>query len=431
MPDPQKPDERLIHCKNRWLQVCRSRGTPAPDQGQVAGFLASLPEQEQAELDHTLVLCLNGREKHRELALLSWAAACTRPDFLGKVQAHGLACSGHALFGAGLRLMASGWDMSARIAQLANNPEDIATLRTQLPPQAPPLPQAEASIQPAPEAPARPVLAASVAAAGAFPPPVPAPQSTLAPLPLAVPTPLSAPVLRSAPAPAFAPTPAPAPVLEPEPEAAPPPLQPLQAHTPTLTSASAAKPGRAKRQGLAPVQHIFDEEAALPFAPPDPDDPDLAAFTPPGRLQVRLFGRESAHTLEIGPHRRGASFMGVHVVTIESAHALPDGSGYDWSRKLMLQLTPEEMPPAIAVLMNLSASARFAQHGAERDKFVELRRQEGGMVLVTGQGGAVHAVPLKTGALYYVLSLFCRAMARGLPGSSVAEVMALVKAAHG
>ena len=88
------------------------------------------------------------------------------------------------------------------------------------------------------------------------------------------------------------------------------------------------------------------------------------------------------------------------------------------------------MPAAIAVLMSLSESARFAQHGAQRDKFLELRRQAGGLVVVTGQGGAVYAVPVKAGALYYLLSLFARAMAEGLPTRSVAEVLALVKASQ-
>jgi len=147
------------------------------------------------------------------------------------------------------------------------------------------------------------------------------------------------------------------------------------------------------------------------------------------RLQVRLFGREAAHTLEIGPHRRGDSFMGVQVVTVESARALA-GGGYDWGRKLAVQLTPEEMPAAIAVLMNLSSSARFGQHGVDRDKFVELRRQEGGLVVVTGQAGSVYAVPVRTATLYYLLSLFARAMARDLPGNTIADVLALVKASH-
>ena len=161
----------------------------------------------------------------------------------------------------------------------------------------------------------------------------------------------------------------------------------------------------------------------------DSQDPDDAAPAGP-RLQVKLFGRDAAHTLEIGPHRRGSNFMNVQVVTVESARALASGGGYDWGRKLTVQLTPEEMPGAIAVLMNLSASVRFGQHGADRDKFVELRRQEGGMVIVTGQGSTAYAVPVKTGTLYYLLGLFAQAMAEGLESRSIAEVLALVKASQ-
>ena len=73
---------------------------------------------------------------------------------------------------------------------------------------------------------------------------------------------------------------------------------------------------------------------------------------------------------------------------------------------------------------------RFGQHGADRDKFVELRRQEGGMVIVTGQGSTAYAVPVKTGTLYYLLGLFAQAMAEGLESRSIAEVLALVKASQ-
>ena len=91
-----------------------------------------------------------------------------------------------------------------------------------------------------------------------------------------------------------------------------------------------------------------------------------------------------------------------------------------------MQPTLEEMPAALAVLMNRAESVRFDQHGAERDKFIELRRQAGGLVVVTDQGGAVYAVPVKAGALYYLLGLFARALAQGLPGASLADVLALV-----
>jgi hypothetical protein len=373
--------------RQRWLQVCRARGTPAPKPAQVARFLANLQQEAQVALDQALLLCLHGREKHRELEVVSWAAACTRPSLLARVQSHGLACTGHDLFAAGLGLMAEGWDMSARVAQLASHPEDIDALRSMLALQAPTSRVQEDAVQAAVLQThgdkARPVL------------PGPAGQGQR---------------------PSSPPEPEPSEWCEQE-----APVWELDART--RPSLNEAPPLRAKTH----------EQAAPAFEPLEQEEQDRSRdFAQDGeqrRLQVRLFGKEAAHTLEIGPHRRGGSFMGVQVVTVESARALP-GGGYEWGCKLTVQLTPEEMPSAIAVLMNLSPSARFGQHGADRDKFVELRRQEGGMVVVTGQGRSVYAVPVKTGTLYYLLKLFARAMAQGLPGGSVAEVLALVKASQ-
>jgi hypothetical protein len=153
------------------------------------------------------------------------------------------------------------------------------------------------------------------------------------------------------------------------------------------------------------------------------------------RLRLRLFGKSAAHTLEVTPHRRGGDFMGVHVVSIDSAHALGSGTGYAWERKLVLQLTPEEMPGLIATLMGITPSVRFGHHGPERSKFIEVRRQEGGLVMVTGEKSLSYSVPVPTATLYYLLELFCRAMSMGMqeaaPGRSVSDVLMLVKAAHG
>ena len=123
--------------------------------------------------------------------------------------------------------------------------------------------------------------------------------------------------------------------------------------------------------------------------------------------------------------------MGVHVVSIDSAHVLSAGGGYAWERKLVLQLTPEEMPAVIATLMGLTPSVRFGHHGADRDKFVEVRRQESGLVIVTGDKALSYAVPVPVATACYVLDLFCRSMTMAAPGRSVADVLMLVKSAHG
>ena len=45
-----------------WLQVCASRGTPAPDAAHLAGFMAALGALERNKLESVLLLAVRGRE---------------------------------------------------------------------------------------------------------------------------------------------------------------------------------------------------------------------------------------------------------------------------------------------------------------------------------------------------------------------------------
>ena len=124
---PQKSDgtglERL------WLQVCASRGTPAPDPARLTGFMEALGSLEREKLGSVLLLAARGREQPGELSLLSWAASCTRPALLSQLQSHGLRFTSANLFACGLKLREEGWDMQHRIAQLHSNPGDVDLLR--------------------------------------------------------------------------------------------------------------------------------------------------------------------------------------------------------------------------------------------------------------------------------------------------------------
>ena len=368
-----------------WRQVCASRGTPAPDPAHLAGFLAGLGALERNQLDSVLALAARGREQPGDLGLISWAASCTRPALLARLAGHGLGFTSAALFACGLALRQDGWDMQARLAQLASHPEDVDMLRAWL--------SAAASLEHG-ESPALPVV---LPLAGAERPDDAAVDETVYPWP--------------------------------------------------HDDHDYGPPG-----GHAPGWHggpmddappALDPSAALPvlptrFAREQPDAFEAfpnAAKAAPGphkdRLRLRLFGKAAAHTLEITAHRRGGDFLGVQVVSIDSAHALGSGAGYDWAHKLVLQLTPEEMPGLIATLMGLTPSVRFSHHGANRDKFLEVRRQEGGLVIITGEHAAVYPVPVPSGTVYYVLDLFCRAMAMNGAGRSASDVLMLVKSAHG
>jgi hypothetical protein len=347
---------RLERSRQLWAQVCAARGTLAPDPVQVRAFLSALPADVRLALERTLAACLHGKDQASDMEVLSWAAACTRPSVVAKLDALGLRCSGAALFSAGLSLMATGWALSQRIAHLGEAPADVERLRAVL------------ALQPSHDTPE-----ASEASRPQGVPITPAlSRSSIAPMPAALPQ-----------------------------------------HEPTPNAVQSV------RQSQAQPDH-----PALALERPAPSSPLPQSAS---HLQIKLFGRDAAHTLEVGPHRRSADFLGVHVVTVESARAM-QGGGYDWRRKLTIQLTPEEMPAAMAVLMGLSSAVKFAQHGADHDKFVELRRQAGGLLLVTGQQSNFYAVPVKSAQLYYLLDLFCQAL--GESGRTVTDVLALARASQ-
>ena len=94
MHSSKNASQEVEQVKGLWLQVCRARGTPLPDPAEVASFLGNLHGQARSELEQALLLCLKGQEKHRELAAVSWAAACTRPALLAQVRTHGMDCTG-------------------------------------------------------------------------------------------------------------------------------------------------------------------------------------------------------------------------------------------------------------------------------------------------------------------------------------------------
>jgi hypothetical protein len=366
-----------------WRQVCASRGTPAPDAARLAGFVEDLGALEREKLESVLVLAARGREPPGELSVLSWAAACTRPALLGQLQSHGLGFTSAGLFACGLAVRQEGWDMQQRIAQLQNNPADVDTLRAWVP-AALPLGAGQAQ-----ENPPKEVGPVSPEDSDLGQPFFPWPDDD------------GDNGLPEGQAPGW----------EGEPVDAVDAL-------PAASNPAAALP-------VLPTRFARQRPDALA----GPASAAVARHEP--RLRLRLFGKTAAHTLEVTAHRRGSDFMGVHVVSIDSAHALGAGGGYDWAHKLVLQLTPEEMPAVVATLMGLTPSVRFGHHGANRDKFVEVRRQDGGLVMVTGEKALSYSVPVPTASIYYVLDLFCRAMARADPGRSVSDVLMLVKSVHG
>ena len=429
-----------------WQQVRALRGTPEPDAVHLASFVAGLNASEREKIESALAMAVRGREQPGDFSLISWAASCTRPALLAHLAGHGLEFTGSELFSCGLVLREQGWDIQARVAQLANNPADVATLRAMLP-DAP-----ETSAHQA--APSLELMLDQASPDDSLPDNAPPDEDT-----------------------------APDGPQEPMDDMA---VKGSSGHwentghwdtvdtVETMTTIAQPQALPASRglsfesiktfKGTVPVLPTrFERETTLFSSSPyssSPASSRLYSALPSPRaeasatrqrgsnnnevpqLKLRLFGKSAAHTLEITDHRRGGDFLGTHVVSIDSAAAYGTQSAqstqitngtYAWERKLVIQLTPEEMPAIVATLMGITPSARFGNHGADKSKFIEVRRQEGGLVIVTGDKAGSYSVPVPTRTAYYVLDLFCRAMAMNKDGPErgVSDVLALVRAVHG
>ena len=402
-----------------WHQVHVSRGTPEPDAAHLASFVAGLSTLEKDKIESALAMAVRGREQPGDFGLISWAASCTRPALLAQLARIGLVFTGSELFLCGLVLREQGWDVQARVAQLANNPADVDTLRAMLPG--------------ASETFARQTASSPEPWQGDAPPDSLPDEDTAPKWPdesMEDTTGVWEKVEHWD-------------ALETigEPQVLPAAsIQGSQSIT-LLKNTAPALPTRFEREA-APLPFYSAAPSPAAASPTTRKHGGKNDETPDPQLQpkLRLFGKSAAHTLEITDHRRGGEFLGTHVVSIDSAAAhgthgthSTTGGTYAWDRKLVIQLTPEEMPAIVATLMGITPSIRFGNHGADKSKFIEVRRQEGGLVIVTGDKAASYSVPVPTRTAYYVLDLFCRAMSMAKDGSgrSTSDVLALVRAVHG
>lgn len=370
--------------RQAWNAVCERRGIRQPEPTKSQAFLRELEPDALHALNRAIRQCMGCGESPTEMKTVSWASACTRADFLQKANAMCPGCTGAALFAAGLILIPQGWDMSAKIYNLHSSPKDIIELSEVL-----------ATLSRAETTPEN----------GGAPGPAPDHGSV---------QPAATPDRENAHS-AQAQTATHAFDLF-LPKGQPPPTAARVAAPAGMAASQPQNNDGVKREDGQDPEHGDDQDAPPPHQSGS-------------RPKARIFGKDAAHSIEISNHRRADDFMNVSVVTVDSARALASG-GYDWRNKLVIQLTPEEMPAAIAVLMGLIPNAKFDHHGSDKSKFLEMRNQEGGMMVVTGHRATSFAVPIKTPGIYYLLDLFCRAMAAGTPNRSGTEVMTLIRSIY-
>jgi hypothetical protein len=225
----------------------------------------------------------------------------------------------------------------------------------------------------------------------------------------------------------------------------------LQPHLPP----GAPRPADAAGAAGAADPAMAEGDAGWPdddWPPPEPDDdaPWAAEAAPPpaaapaapaaavvpspgaGRVLPRghhVYGAKAALRVEEDRWRSGDPVR-CHTLRLEVAGALSERR-YDWEHKIAVQLTARELPAFAAVMLNLLPQLQAQGHGALNDKWFELRRQSGGVLVRVGQARRGFAVPVGAGDLYELTLLALDALKANAPQADTAQVMAALQSLAG
>lgn len=134
-----------------------------------------------------------------------------------------------------------------------------------------------------------------------------------------------------------------------------------------------------------------------------------------------VYGTKAAVTFERAQTRDGRSCL-----QVEAAGRDDRSHGFNWSQKIILQLTDVEAVQVLAVLRNWLPSVELANHGPARDKRLTLTKQtKGGYLVSVRQGTSARVVPLPTFEAFKVISLTMRVLGDNSPHLDPAMIAAM------
>jgi hypothetical protein len=109
--------------------------------------------------------------------------------------------------------------------------------------------------------------------------------------------------------------------------------------------------------------------------------------------------------------------------------ALANGvRSYDWQHKLRIQLTVDELPVILSVLLSHRANCEFLNHGTENNKGFSVSNQKTKFFWRVFAGReAVRAVPMEPEDAFQVAALLMSQLKRQWPEMSASDLAGLVR----
>jgi hypothetical protein len=162
----------------------------------------------------------------------------------------------------------------------------------------------------------------------------------------------------------------------------------------------------------APVAHFPGR------ANPSRDEPESARDQP----SFHVYGGKAALTIEAGQTPKSAEAT----VFVDIAPARAQKS-YAWDRKIRWMFTPAELYAALAVVVGCLKQVRFANHGEDAKKWMEIEHQGANLFVKVGDGEAMHALPVYAPDAAKISAILLRQLRANTYGMSDAALLSLVR----
>ena len=136
------------------------------------------------------------------------------------------------------------------------------------------------------------------------------------------------------------------------------------------------------------------------------------------RVGVHVYGGKAALCFEADETRGG-----VPTIALDAA-AATGPKQYDWRHKVRLQLTKNELPAVLSVLVGFVPKAECRNHGPDNDKGFAIEHQGDKLfVRVWAKDQGVKAVPIPLEDAFYVTELFLRQLCKAAPWMTAGDIL--------
>ena len=137
---------------------------------------------------------------------------------------------------------------------------------------------------------------------------------------------------------------------------------------------------------------------------------------------MHIYGGKAALCFEPADTRGGD-----YTVSLDSATATQPRS-YDWSSKLRIQMTRNELPVVAGVLLGLIPKCEYKNHGPNNDKGFSLEDQGRKIFIRTwAKDHPVRAVPVEPEDAYRIATLILRQMGLNAPWMSASDIIQTIR----